>query len=75
MRSGQGSEVGLRRRCQLDPDDPVVVRVGDPVHKSCLLRSVDKLHDAVMTEQEVLGHLADRGWATVPSDGEEELVL
>lgn len=55
----------------------VVLLASLPHHQPCLLCPVDQANGAVMTQQEVVGHLANGGpiGAGVPPDGQEQLVL
>jgi hypothetical protein len=58
-----------------EADDAVVLTIGDAAHESGLAGAVDELDDAVVAQQEMVGDLADRRRATVPADGEKQLVL
>jgi len=51
--------------------------VDDALDETALLGAVDELHRTVVPEQQVLGHVTDRGLARalVPSNGEQQLVL
>ena len=77
--------VGGRERLQmllalggeLQPDDPLVLGVAAAGDQARLLGPVDQADGAVVAEQEVVGHLADRRPARVgvAPDGQQELVL
>ena len=62
---------------QLEPHDPLVLGVAAAGDQARLLGPVDQADGAVVAEQEVVGHLADRGPAPVrvAPNGQEELVL
>ena len=71
----QGLQLPAAQGRETEPDDAVVAGVLGPGHQARLLGAVDELDDAVVSEQEMAGDVADRGGRTVPTDGEEELVL
>src|SRR5690606_28838597 len=81
--AGELLEVGGRQRIDLassgagesEPNDPLVVGVVDALEQPRGLGAVDELHGAVMAKEQVLGHLADRRWRAMSTNGEEELVL
>ena len=54
-----------------------VVSVADPLHQAGRLGPVDEPDGAVVTQEQVVGHLADRGplLVVVAPDGHEQLVL
>lgn len=53
----------------------MVAGVGHPPDQTGALGSVDQLHDRVVPEQQVVGHLSDGRLAVVASHCEEQLVL
>jgi hypothetical protein len=62
---------------ELQPNDPVVVAVLKPADEPSALRPVDQADRAVMAQEQVLGHVADRRAAPIgmTSNGEQQLVL
>ena len=62
---------------EVQPDDPVVVAVLNPADEPGGLRSVDQPDRAVMAQEQVLGHVADRRTAPIgmTSNGEQQLML
>jgi len=72
---------GLEARCasigEAHSDDSVIVWVARSKDESCALGAIDETDDAVVAQEEVVGHFADRGapLVLVASDGEKELVL
>ena len=58
---------------QIEPDDPSIATVDASLRKARMLHSIHQLDDAVMLQQQVIGHLADRrtGRTFVTTDGEE----
>ena len=65
------------RRGELQPDDPVVLGVAHPLDQPGRYGPVDEADGAVVAEEEVVGHLADRRPPVVgvPSDGQQQLLL
>ena len=67
--TGQLLEVGRREMTENppafggenEPDDAPVDAVGDAPDEARLLGTVDELDGAVMAQQEMIGHLPDRG--------------
>ena len=49
--------------------------IADPLDQTGCGCSVDELDNAVVSQQQVLGHLPDRGRLAVASNGEQQLVL
>src|SRR2546421_7074500 len=61
---------------QVQTHDSVVFLVGVSLDQAGPLCTIDKLHGAVVTGQEMLGNVAHGGCAgLVASDGEQELML
>ena len=77
MGRGEGLEARRSRAGETHPDDPVIVWVTGSNDESCALGTIDEADDAVVAQEEVVGHFADRRapLVTVTSDGEKELVL
>jgi len=77
VESGQGCETLVTLLAELQPDDTVVVLVPRALHQTGSICSVDESDRAVVTKEEVVGHLAD-GRTTrviVTAYGEHQLVL
>jgi CBS domain-containing protein len=62
---------------ELQSHEAAVVRVGQAAHQAGLRGAVGQLDGAVVAQEQVLGHVPDRGCARtlVTADGEEQLVL
>ena len=59
VESGQGCETLVTLLAELQPDDTVVVLVPRALHQTGSICSVDESDRAVVTKEEVVGHLAD----------------
>lgn len=59
------------------PGDAGVVGIRSSFHQTGLLDPVDQLACAVVSQEEVVGDLADSGsaWVLMPAHGQEQLVL
>lgn len=75
MRASECLHLANAGVAQPDADDALVLDVVDPLDQTCGDGSIHELDDAVVSEQQVLGHLADRRRPTVTADGEQQLVL
>ena len=73
----QGFEARRARAGETHSDDPVIVRIPCSNDESRAFGAIDETDDAVVAQEEVVGHFADRRapLVTVASDGEKELVL
>lgn len=60
---------------QLDAHDALVFVVGRSLDEAGRDGAVDELHSAVVAQQQVLRHLADRRRLAVTADGQQQLVL
>ena len=66
VRAGEGVHLANAGVAQPDSDDARVVDVVDPFDQTSGDGSIHELDDAVVSEQQVLGHLADRRRPAVP---------
>jgi hypothetical protein len=60
MRLAEGGETVLTESREGDAHHPVVVGIGGPGDEAGPLGTVDLLDDAVVTQQQVLGHIPYR---------------
>lgn len=60
---------------EVHPHDAVIGGVGLATNEARPLSAVDELDRGVMTEQEVVGKVADGGITVVPPNGKQQLVL
>jgi H+/Cl- antiporter ClcA len=77
MLCAERSELGRAQSREGDPYDAVVIRVTVSDHESGVCGAVHELDCTVVSEQEVVGKVSDRGSSRsgVPADGEQELML
>ena len=71
VRGREGGKVRRTGLRQPEPDDAVVLRVGPPTHETGSLGAVDQADDAVVPKEQVIGDVANGGFAAVPADCEE----
>jgi hypothetical protein len=72
---GEGLDALGPPRRESQADDSLIVVVVGSLHQPCSDGAVDELDDAVVAQEEVVGHLADRRRRSVAADGKEQLVL
>ena len=62
---------------EMQSDDTVICRIPQPLYQPRLFCPIDQTDDAVMAQEEIVGHFADRRtpWVGVTADGQEQLVL
>lgn len=62
---------------ELQPHHPLIVAVAYPADETRRIGAFDQAAGTVMSQQEVVGHLAD-GWSTwigMPANGQQQLML
>ena len=75
MRAGEGLHLANAGVTQPNANDSLVVDVVDTLDQTSRNGSIHELDDAVVSEQQVLSHLADRRRTSVTADCEQQLVL
>ena len=71
MCCGERFEARRARAGETHPDDSVIVRIAPSDDESCARGAIDQTDDAVVAQEEVVGHFADRRapLVTVAADG------
>lgn len=75
MRFGERHELRLAVGGEAQAHDPMILLVGHPLDEAGPRGAIDELDGTVVTQHQVLGHVADGRRPAVSADGQQELVL